>query len=34
MKERLSALAFALVVLTFIVGAAFAIGYIFGKALL
>jgi disulfide bond formation protein DsbB len=34
MKERLSALAFALVVVTVIVGAAFAFGYILGKVLL
>jgi len=34
MRERLSALTFALIVVTVIVGAAFAFGYILGKVLL
>jgi disulfide bond formation protein DsbB len=34
MRERLSVLAFALIVVAVIVGAAFAFGYILGKILL
>ena len=34
MRERVTVLAFALTVLSFIVGSAFAIGYLVGKLLL
>ena len=34
MRERISVLAFALIVLVTIVGAAFALGYILGKLIL
>jgi hypothetical protein len=34
MRERVTVLAFALAVLSFIVGSAFAIGYLVGKLLL